>query len=143
MYLLKGFVTVDSADSAASKHQTELRQLHQQNFFLDQSTMKLHQSHKKNGASASIYFCQSLMPLVGKSVLRLRLMGIRLSSVLRPSPERRRRSSSAVLPSAAGSSRRPDPVTVIRELMGKVVTAGFHLALSNGHRLDEKSGPRV
>lgn len=32
MYLLKGFVTVDSADSAASKHQTELSQLHQQNF---------------------------------------------------------------------------------------------------------------
>lgn len=41
-------------------------------------------------------------------------------SVLRPSPESRRWSSSAVRPTAAGSSRRPDPVTVISELMGKL-----------------------
>lgn len=65
MYLLKGFVTVDPADSAASKHQTELGQLHQQNFSWIGPRYSSNQSHEKLSFHLHL-LCQSLMPLVGK-----------------------------------------------------------------------------
>lgn len=68
------------------------------------------------------------MSLVGRRPPRLRLINNH-SCVLQPSPERRCWSSSAVRPPAAGSSRRPAPVTVLRSADGKVVTAGIHLSL--------------
>lgn len=76
MSLLKGFDSV-TVDSAASKHQTELNYLHQQNFSWirkRKSTIKQHKSPNLRFYLHSL--CQGLMSLVGKSLLRLRLMGI-------------------------------------------------------------------
>lgn len=86
--------------------------------------------HDKPNTKLSFFLhllCQSLMSLVGRRPQRLRLINIH-SCVLQPSPERCW-SSSAVRPPAAGSSRRPAPVTVMRRADGKVVTAGIHLSL--------------